>query len=297
MATIADERQTLILNPTINRIIALSDIHSDLHAFIICLRDCAQVIRKRNGVHHDPNNLDTDTEFFLELNLNASNHIHRYRDDLNYEWIGENTHVVICGDILDGARLNGIIESIVDKRSAPINSRCHPNHCKNLEYDQVEVKLIRFINEMNRQAQIHNGRVIKILGNHDIANLTVNNNLAKYIPEFTSRQPDYMIEDGITYTRLQYFKYGNPGSRLLLQDNAYLLIIINNNIFVHGQLVHNKTFENYITINNNINNPVNNPIYNNPIHRERSIFWDNLSSFDNEYSLYDTLTSNKYIMG
>ena len=31
------------------RIIALSDIHADIQALIICLRDCAKVIRKKEG--------------------------------------------------------------------------------------------------------------------------------------------------------------------------------------------------------------------------------------------------------
>ena len=41
--------KTIILDPKINRIIALSDIHSDIHAFIICLRDCCKVIKKKKG--------------------------------------------------------------------------------------------------------------------------------------------------------------------------------------------------------------------------------------------------------
>jgi hypothetical protein len=107
-----------------------------------------------------------------------------------------------------------------------------------------------------------------------------------------------MIEDGITYNRLQYFKYGNPGSRLLLQDNAYLLIIINNNIFVHGQLVHNKTFQEYINLNNNINNLINNPILNDPNHVIQSTHWNNLQSQNmNGRTLIDNNQSNQTSWG
>jgi hypothetical protein len=38
----------------------------------------------------------------LELNLNDNEIL--YRDNLNYEWIGGTTNIVICGDILDGYR-------------------------------------------------------------------------------------------------------------------------------------------------------------------------------------------------
>jgi hypothetical protein len=41
------------------------------------------------------------------------------------------------------------------------------------EYDQVEIKLLRFINAINEQAMRNNGRIFKILGNHDVWNLRI----------------------------------------------------------------------------------------------------------------------------
>jgi len=55
------------------------------------------------------------------------------------------------------------------------------------------------------------------------------------------------------YTRQEYFNNNNPGSDLLFEDNAYMFLVINNNIFVHGQLDHTKSLEDYIIINNKLN--------------------------------------------
>jgi hypothetical protein len=229
--------ETVIVDSNINRIIALSDLHSDIHAFIICLRDCAKVIRKVPNVNTiilpDVLKLDQDTEDMLELNLNENENL--YKDDLNYEWIGGTTNIVICGDILDGFRQQTMMRIG--------NNRCSRGTCTNNEYDQGEIKLLRFINAINFLAINSGGRIYKILGNHDFANL--GNNVAvlnRYIQPHTLGEPNYY--HGMN--RIEYFKAGNAGSQLLLQDGAYLGLIINNNIFVHGQLDHTKNLQYYV---------------------------------------------------
>ena len=58
--------QTNIYDPSIERIIALSDIHGDIHALIIALRDCAQVIKKKIGhTIPDKSKIDMETEELL----------------------------------------------------------------------------------------------------------------------------------------------------------------------------------------------------------------------------------------
>lgn len=252
MASFEPQIETVIINPELNRIIALSDIHADIHALIICLRDCARVIRKTSGIN--PEIIDAETEYLLELNLITHND--EYRDDLGYEWIGENTQIVICGDFLDGKRDN----TITYRDSQIPHSNCFNRNCVSHEYDQVEIKIFRFINALNQQAIRSNGRIFKILGNHDIWNLNtqITDYKSRFINDFTLGLPIYYTEEGVNYTRLEYFNAGNPGSRLILQDNAYLLLIINNNIFVHGQLDEKLTLDNYKQLNNEINNPNNN---------------------------------------
>lgn len=260
--------ETVIVDSNINRIIALSDLHSDIHAFIICLRDCAKVIRKVPNVNTiilpDVLKLDQDTEDMLELNLNENENENLYKDNLNYEWIGGTTNIVICGDILDGGG-----RSEVEMKRKGKNS-CGYNNCTDLEYDQVEIKLLRFINSMNRLAIEKGGRIYKILGNHDVANLAYykipkrgynyfNETfpwINQYIPGSTLQNSNYHNN----IKRENYFNAGNLGSYLLLQGGAYIGLIINNNIFVHGQLNHDKNLQYYIDLNNKINDPVNNTL-------------------------------------
>jgi hypothetical protein len=137
--------KTNIYDPSITRIIALSDIHGDIHSFIVALRDCAKVIRKKYNI--DYNVIDYHTEILLEydLNLDLNKDTPFYRDDLDYEWCGDNTFVVICGDFLDGFR-----NSFGNHRISNIDSRC--KNCMDLEYDQVEIKIFRFINALNEDA-------------------------------------------------------------------------------------------------------------------------------------------------
>ena len=62
LKTLDEKYKTVILDNKITRIIALSDIHSDIHAFIICLRDCAKVIKKKSHVYTNIHLLDEDKE-------------------------------------------------------------------------------------------------------------------------------------------------------------------------------------------------------------------------------------------
>jgi hypothetical protein len=189
--------ETVIINPAINRIIALSNIHSDIHAFIICLRDCAKVIQKvrDSDIIHDDHTLDQDTERLLELDLNDNEAA--YIDDLNYKWIGGNTNIVICGDILDGERSNATIMRVGQ-------NRCDHDNCTNLEYDQVEIKLLRFINSINTLAKEAGERIYKILGNHDFANLA--NNRSFFVPFIPTYTRNEHCELALLILNLLYYK-------------------------------------------------------------------------------------------
>lgn len=232
--------KTNIYDPTIERIIALSDIHSDIHSLIIALRDCAKVIRKKNGFN--PDELDKETELLLESDLNVNSN---YIDDLNYEWCGGNTHVVICGDILDGFR-----GDIITRHSHQ-SSRCF-NECLEHEYDQIEIKIYRFINALNKSS---GNRIHKILGNHEFMNLI--DILPQDYVSYNTFIPNKTKELGLDYynciSRIDYFKWNRQGGDLIFQDGVGILLKINNNIFVHGSIDHNKTLDQYIEINNLLN--------------------------------------------
>ena len=216
----------LILNNS-TRILSLSDIHGDIHSLIIALRDCGEVIQKDNFIHDKE-----DSELESLLNINISEKDNGYIDTLNYNWIGNDTHIVIIGDFLDINRNSDLI-------------------LNNIEYPQIEIKIFRFINAINKQAMTKGGRIIKMFGNHEIYNMMGKKNfIKKYSFPNTFRQSNYYRG----HNRVECFKYGNEGYKLMLEDGMYILFKINNNLFVHGGPTNNFDFSDYNRINNIINN-------------------------------------------
>jgi len=263
--------QTNITNTEI-KVFSLSDIHGDIQSFIIALRDLAGevgkegVIRKKqpptpinpkptfdkekdkeekkfNSMHYTAfshDKYDDNMEYILNLDLNTDDDI--YIADLNYEWCGGNTHVVICGDIIDPQRKRTCLKE--DK-----NTPC-------AYYPQIELKLLMFINALNKLAESAGGKIVKLLGNHDLAAIIYPSVYKHYIYEkdidlgysyYKEKGKDKHIQ------RIDIFKVGNIGFQLLVEGGCGILIKINNTIFVHGDLL--ETYEYYNNLNQFINNP------------------------------------------
>ena len=247
---------TNIVDPGIEKVIALSDIHGDIQAFIIALRDCAKVITKKEGFEFTNDTYDINLENELIKNLNDVDI--NYIQDLNYNWIGGNTHVVICGDIIDPHRTN-----ICKKDN---NLPCH-------YYPQIELKILMFINAINKQARGNGGQIIKLLGNHELGNILEEtnhydnpDNYDQYgnIEEirysgksFTSRYAhpiDIKMDNYYNnQSRLDIFNVGNHGFDLLFEGGCGILVKINNVLFVHGGLA-NKPYSYFNNHNQWINN-------------------------------------------
>jgi hypothetical protein len=145
-----------------------------------------------------------------------------------------------------------------------------------LEYDQIEIKIFKFINAINKKATEHFGRIFKILGNHEFINLnydSVNN----YIPTWTKNLKNYYKGK----TREEYFKLDNEGGKLIFKNGAGLLLKINNNIFVHGRLDHTKDFK-YYEDTNNILNDINNALRHKTIRELNSNY--NITTWGRKYN-------------
>jgi hypothetical protein len=216
----------LILNNN-TRILSLSDIHGDIHSLIIALRDCGEVIKKENFIHDKE-----DSELERLLKIDISDEDNGYIDTLNYNWIGNNTHVVIIGDFLDINR----------NRNSIIN---------NIEYPQIEIKIFRFINAINKLAVQNGGRIIKMFGNHEIYNIM---GKRKFIKKYSFPKTFQLQNYYRQCNRVDCFMYGNVGYTLMLEDGMYIFFKINNNLFVHGGPTNNFDFNDYNEINNIINN-------------------------------------------
>jgi hypothetical protein len=230
---------------TKNTIYTFSDIHGDIDALIIILRDCAKVIRKVDGKELDINKRDPELDYLLNIPLDANNNnniepVNAYNPSLNYEWCANDTTVIICGDIIDPTRPYYLCKKKDD------------TDC--LYYPQIELKILLFINELDRQARENkNSKIIKILGNHEIENMCTENRLYPDYVLFNDRQennPSYYVNKlGNIESREKIFNFGNYGYELLLKGECGLLVMINNVVYVHGGLVKTIGQSNYIEIN------------------------------------------------
>jgi hypothetical protein len=211
------------------RILSFSDIHGDIHSLIIALRDCGEVISKQNFTNDRE---DPDLEYLL--NIDISEEDYNYVDSLNYNWIGGNTHVVIIGDFLDMNR----------------DDSSYENGIGHYEYPQIEIKIFRFINAINKQALANCGRIIKMFGNHEMNNIIGKKDfIERYSYPNTIRQTNYYRNKN----RFECFMRGNEGYELMLKDGMYILFKINNNLFVHGGPVDDLNFYEYDRMNYIIN--------------------------------------------
>jgi hypothetical protein len=217
-----------------NKIYALSDIHGDLHSFIISLRDCAEVIKKDT---FDSTILDPDLEKYLNMDISLEDG--DYDDSLGYEWSGSDSFVIICGDIIDPHRSEAC-------------KKLDNKYCS--QYPQIEIKLLRFINTINRQAKTLGGKIYKLLGNHELSNILTPTLLKKNIYQSDLQEKNYYRGN----TRIETFKVGNEGFKLLFQDNCGVLLKINDTIYVHAGIdALTQNIEIIDMINQFINNPGN----------------------------------------
>lgn len=152
-----------------NRIIALGDIHGDLGALEYCLRYAAEVI------------------------------------DSGWRWIGQDTHVVVVGDLID--------------RYRPGHTWLDPQGWGIGEVPDEELLILEKLSHLDKEARKQGGRVLKVLGNHEIINIMDRD--FKYVTPNAAKLPD-------------------RASRLLKAIDrcaVYGLVQIGDWIFAHGGIV------------------------------------------------------------
>ena len=256
-----------VMEGVTNRIITFSDIHGDLDALIVCLRDCANVIYKP-GFNPSAGQRDPDLVRYFGMDINSN----QYDRSLGYQWRHDDTSfVVIIGDLID-----------------PVRDR---DYIENIYYRQIELKILHFINAMNESAlrryqdrhphdgaQIelpdhHCGRIYKLLGNHDLFNFIGYNagffnkfvrdySFPEDIPDIDDKKldVDYYdtdtkpiskdIEGIYSYTRDTIFNYTHPGFNIYFETTGTgVALLINDNLFVHGGLFGQITINDVIHFN------------------------------------------------
>jgi hypothetical protein len=216
-------------------IYAFSDIHGDFGVLICCLRDCAKVIKQKNGTNW--NDLVKD-EIPLELFDKSSEYIIRRDTDYDclygFEWIGGDSIVVITGDLIDNFRSNEfyIAHTIFDVDL--------PDKIQ-FEIHQEELKIMIFLRELSRNAQQYGGNIITIIGNHDHVN-SMNNR--SFIKQHTSP----LIRNAIYYDNIErsdifslhhiyhtlFNNYVFHKNKLVMSNYKTIIFKVNDFIFMHG---------------------------------------------------------------
>jgi hypothetical protein len=149
--------------------------------------------------------------------------------DNNLNWIGKDTYVIQLGDTLDGKRPNVILDK---------------------EYKNIpgEIEITEFILKLDKKAKKHNGRVISILGNHELYPYYYYNDESfndKYVKNVDLKQYKKLYN----VSRFKYYKPGIGDGAKLIGNTRPLIIQLGQFIFCHGSL--NKKFLE-LCINNNI---------------------------------------------
>lgn len=211
---------------------AIGDIHGDIRALIICLRDLCKVIVSNNIT--DKLLQTRRDEYMIEMiNRDVDLYDTRlYDQSLGYKWIGGTSIVVIVGDILDNLR------------------RVDDYNNKNIDYPMEEVKMLLFLNTMKFMAQREGGRIITLLGNHDVLNLN-GSSIDSFVSEKALRTKIKI--SGRDYDRKTFFKIGNYGSVLMSYGGFGILVKVNDFVFTHACLLRDFPFRDIVKVNNDIN--------------------------------------------
>ena len=191
--------------PTVPRLIAIGDLHGDLRVTLISLK-LAGVISKD----------------IFPYNVNK------------IKWTGGSTWIVQLGDQIDRCRPDDWEKNCVDKKS---RSRIIDDEGNNM-------MIIQIFQKLDAQAKLVGGRVLGMLGNHELMNIDRD---FRYVSpmEFLEFVPPNqrnleLTEDGYPqgyYHRLKVFERGgNIAKHYALQKKS--IIIIGTTLFVHGGLSH-----------------------------------------------------------
>ncbi len=146
--------------------------------------------------------------------------------DNNGYWSGENTYLIQMGDILDGKRPGVKID-------------------KNFLNSPGEWNIIKKILELDSQARLKGGRVISILGNHELYPFYFKND-PTFEKEYVKKSDSKKIKEIFGISRTNFFSPGGEGAKFFSRTRP-LLLKIGKVLFVHGSVTDSM-------INNSIEN-------------------------------------------
>ncbi len=149
--------------------------------------------------------------------------------DKNYNWIGEDTIVVQVGDQIDRCR--------------PYNGKSCDLKDTTIDDEHSDIKILKFFTKLNKEAQknIPPGRVISLLGNHELLNVQGYFNYVSYegiekFNEYSDPENPQLIFKSGEEARKYSFKPGKEYARFL-GCTRLGAVIVGSNLFVHAGII------------------------------------------------------------
>ena len=193
-----------LILPKADRILVLGDVHGDFK-LVLTMLTMGNVLGKKKK----------------EVMVDGKKKMQNY-----YYWTGGDTIVVQVGDQVDRCRPT-VRPSNCDQEGVTVND------------EDSDVKILKFFNKLNDQAMLSGGRVISLLGNHELMNAMgdirfVSKKGLDGMKNYKDKN-GYAIDDG-KKARIYAFSPGNEYANLMGCTRSSL-IIVGSNLFVHGGLI------------------------------------------------------------
>jgi len=235
--------------PAVKRIIVFGDIHGDYKMAIklLLMSGVAKIIDTiENNGKENGNNKNEDVGQNIGFDIKVPNNkiiTHNnitIRNNVTYKmkWTGKNTYVVQVGDQVDRCRVYG-------------NMTCDLPQTT-LDDENSDIKILELFTNLDEQASKYGGRVISLLGNHEINNALGNMSYVSVqgidgFKNYKDPKTGEIYKDG-TSARKHAFAPGNEYG-LFLGCTRNPAVIIGSNIFVHAGIINELIKEQ--TNNNN----------------------------------------------
>ena len=130
-------------------------------------------------------------------------------------WIGGDIYVVQMGDTLDGKRPGTSMSKEFSKESG-------------------EIEITRYILELDSQAKLKGGRVISLIGNHELYPYYLKNDKS-FINDYVKSADLKMYKKRYDIDRITFLQPGNIGGSVMGRTRP-LLLQLGEFLFVHGSI-------------------------------------------------------------
>ena len=194
----------------VDRIIAIGDLHGDINLTMNIL------IKANLIVVNNYNSLDFTTINYVHWLSFIKN---------NIIWIGKSTYIVQVGDQVDRCRPTSAMDFDCNNQEITTNNNDEAS----------DIKILELFTELDNKASEKNGRVISLMGNHEIMNVLGDMRYVSHkgIMQFCDNTTDSNI---CKENRIRSFKPGEKYANFLACTRIST-IVIGSNLFVHAGII------------------------------------------------------------